>query len=152
IRFNYKQTTSIESYRRTICYGTRARDCPIKLVFLVNRLSLKFAMENPWKSQEHSQKRESSPDSSSQSSKGKKNKAKYNNVTVNINQRIAKAFEEHLVSTTNESHREKCLMTLGAANGSEAGRKVAELLDNFKGKKQRIDDESSIEKSMKNSP
>lgn len=55
--------------------------------------------------------------------------------TVDLNLRIASAFKNVIVTTRNESFREQCLQTLKVTNGSEAEKKVVELLVKFKDSK-----------------
>lgn len=67
------------------------------------------------------------PDSST-----KKQKSRYNKVSVNLTQRLSKAFAEHMTTSLNDTHRRECLNTLSAENSSEAGEKVGEMLKKFK--------------------
>lgn len=61
-------------------------------------------------------------------------------------------MQEVLVTTLNESFREKCLNTLDVSNGSEAGEKVQGLIDNFKGNKKQKAIKENSEKINENSP
>lgn len=65
----------------------------------------------------------------------KKRKARCIKTTVNLTQRISKAMKDVLVTTLDESFREECLSTLGVVNGSEAGKKIEELIVKFKDNK-----------------
>jgi cobalamin-dependent methionine synthase I len=80
-----------------------------------------------------SQKR-THPDTEPQSS-AKKPRIKYNRVSINLAPRLAKAMGEVVVTNLNEEHRQQCLKTLNAQNGSEATEKIEELLEKFKGNK-----------------
>lgn len=55
--------------------------------------------------------------------------------TVDLNLRMASAFKNVIVTTRNEEFREKCLQILKVTNGSEAEKKVGELLVKFKDSK-----------------
>lgn len=80
-----------------------------------------------------SKKRPASPPVVATQSATKKLKTRYNRATVDLNKRLSNAFAEHLTSNLNEEHRAKCLRTLNADSGSQAGEKVEELLAKFKG-------------------
>lgn len=62
-------------------------------------------------------------------------KASYNTATVDLTQRISKAMKDVLVTTLDENFRKECLSTLGVDNGSEAGKKIEELIVKFKDNK-----------------
>lgn len=90
------------------------------------------------------EKRPRSPSIGSAKDLAKKQKTKYNKVSVNLNQRLSKAIKDVLVTNLNESFREKCLRTLDSKNGSEAGEKVEKLIVKFKdNKKQKAIKENS---------
>lgn len=101
-------------------------------VSLIHRLA-KMDRESP-----ATQKRPASPiiEEATQSA-SKKKKSTYNRVTVNLAKRLSSAMESVVVTNLNESFREKCLDTLDANNGSEAGEKIEELITKFKNKKQK---------------
>lgn len=99
-----------------------------------------------------SRKRQASRKSEEPTSQSKKQKSTYNQVTVNLNERIAKAMEDVLVTTHNESFREKCLNTLGAANGSEAGKIIEDLIVKFKDNKKQKAIKENSKKINENSP
>lgn len=85
-------------------------------------------------------------------SPSKKQKPRYNNSTVNLSQRIAKAMKDVLVTTLDESFREECLNILGVENGSEAGEKIEELIVKFKDNKRQKAIKEKSEKINENSP
>ena len=81
-----------------------------------------------------SKKRPASPESQSKPS-NKKRKSTYNRVSINLTERLAKAMKDVIVTNLNEPYRKKCLTTLGADNGSEAGEKIGSLITKFKDNK-----------------
>lgn len=98
-----------------------------------------------------SQKRPASPDSQNKPS-NKKHKPTYNQVSINLTQRLAKAVKDVIVTNLNEPYREKCLTTIGADNGSEAGKKVEALIVKFKDSKKQKAIKGNSEKINENSP
>lgn len=80
----------------------------------------------------------------------KKQKRKYSKCTVNLNQRLSAALGEMIVTNLNSQPRADYLKTLNAENGTDAGKKVVELLEKVKGKQQQTIEEKS-EKINENS-
>lgn len=137
-----------------ILFAVLASVCPLSspYVTFVECLTLQI-MDAEQSPSERSKKRPASPELLQQLSSKKKQKVKYNRATVNLNQRISKAISEVIVTSLNDSFRDKCLQTLDVANGSEAGEKVEDLLAEFKGnqKQQKAIKENS-QKINENSP
>jgi hypothetical protein len=77
-------------------------------------------------------KRSASPDHPRSSGKKKKQ-----SVSVNLGERFAKAIGDVIVTSVNEDHRQKCLDTLGANNGSEATKRIELLVETLKASKKR---------------
>lgn len=65
----------------------------------------------------------------------KKRKTKYNKATVSLTERFASSMKDLIATTHNEDFRQQCLKTLQVNNGSEAGKKIEELLEAFKANK-----------------
>jgi hypothetical protein len=85
-------------------------------------------------------------------SSSKKQKKKYNSATVNLNERLSKTMGDFITSNLNAECREKCLKTLDVNNGSEAGKKIEELVGIFKGNKEQKAIKKNSEKINENSP
>lgn len=101
-------------------------------------------------SQAKSRKRHVSP--SHPNSQRKKQKSSYNRVTVDLTKRLSKAMKDVIVTNLNETYREKCLNTLGADNGSEAGEVIEDLIVKFKDNKKQKAIKENSEKINENSP
>jgi cobalamin-dependent methionine synthase I len=82
----------------------------------------------------------------------KRKRARNSDVTVDLNDRIARAMEDVLVTSIHGDLRQKCLQTLQVQNGSEAGEKIKELLEKFKGNKRQKAIKENSEKINENSP